>query len=153
YASAFSRGGPSTPTKTGAKVTDGKIYVNNGFWDTYRGAWPALSFLTPGDAGALIDGFVQQYKDGGGIARWAAPRYADLTTGTSSDVAFADAYVKGVTAFDAQAAYDAAVKNATVVPTNGGVGRKGLDTSIFLGYTSTSTGAGLSWAMAGYLND
>ena len=27
---------PSTPTQTGAPVVDGKVYVNNGFWDTYR---------------------------------------------------------------------------------------------------------------------
>ncbi len=49
-------------------------------------------------------------------------------TGTSSDVAFADAYVKGVDGFDAKAAYDAAVKNATVVPPSSGVGRKGMAT-------------------------
>lgn len=73
-------------------------------------------------------------------------------TGTSSDVAFADAYVKGVN-FDAEAAYDAALKNATVVPPASGVGRKGMSTSPFLGYTSTDTGEGLSWAMEGYVND
>ena len=44
----------------------------------------------------MVDGFVQQYRDGGWIARWSSPGYADLMTGTSSDVAFADAYVKGV---------------------------------------------------------
>ena len=44
----------------------------------------------------MVDGFVQQYKDGGWISRWSSPGYADLMTGTSSDVAFADAYVKGV---------------------------------------------------------
>jgi predicted alpha-1,2-mannosidase len=74
-------------------------------------------------------------------------------TGTSSDVAFADAYVKGITNFDVRAAYQAAVKNATVAPPSSGVGRKGLDTSIFNGYTSTSTDQGFSWAMEGYVND
>ena len=44
----------------------------------------------------MVDGFVQQYRDGGWIARWSSPGYADLMTGTSSDVAFADAYLKGV---------------------------------------------------------
>lgn len=73
-------------------------------------------------------------------------------TGTSSDVAFADAYVKGVD-FDAKSAYDAALKNATVVPPSSGVGRKGMATSPFLGYTSTDTHEGLSWALEGYLND
>jgi predicted alpha-1,2-mannosidase len=99
-----------------------------------------------------VDGFVQQYKDGGWTSRWSSPGYADLMTGTSSDVAFADAYVKGVK-FDAKAAYQAALKNATVVPPMSGVGRKGMSTSPFLGYTSTATPEGLSWAMEGYVND
>ncbi|MFF4210260.1 GH92 family glycosyl hydrolase [Streptomyces sp. NPDC001796] len=153
YASPFSpMPGPDTATHTGAKIVDGKVYVNNGFWDTYRTTWPAYSLLTPAQAGELVDGFVQQYKDGGWTSRWSSPGYADLMTGTSSDVAFADAYVKGVK-FDAQAAYDAAVKNATVLPPSSGVGRKGMATSPFLGYTSTATREGLSWAMDGYIND
>lgn len=153
YASPFSpMPSQDTPTHTGAKIVDGKVYVNNGFWDTYRTTWPAYSFLTPTQAGELVDGFVQQYKDGGWTSRWSSPGYADLMTGTSSDVAFADAYVKGVP-FDAKAAYDAAVKNATVVPPASGVGRKGMATSPFLGYTSTDTHEGLSWALEGYLND
>lgn len=153
YASPFSpMPSPDTPTHTGAKIVDGRVYVNNGFWDTYRTTWPAYSFLTPTQAGDLVDGFVQQYKDGGWTSRWSSPGYADLMTGTSSDVAFADAYVKGV-GFDAKAAYDAAVKNATVVPPTSGVGRKGMATSPFLGYTSTDTHEGLSWALEGYLND
>ncbi|GAA4896169.1 GH92 family glycosyl hydrolase [Streptomyces coeruleoprunus] len=153
YASPFSpQTGPDTPTHTGAKIVDGRVYVNNGFWDTYRTTWPAYSFLTPRRAGELVDGFVQQYRDGGWISRWSSPGYADLMTGTSSDVAFADAYVKGVR-FDAEAAYEAALKNATVVPPSRGVGRKGMATSPFAGYASTETHEGLSWSMEGYLND
>ncbi|EST34513.1 GH92 family glycosyl hydrolase [Streptomyces roseochromogenus] len=153
YASPFSpMQSQDTPTHTGAKIVDGKVYVNNGFWDTYRTTWPAYTFLTPSQAGEMADGFVQQYKDGGWTSRWSSPGYADLMTGTSSDVAFADAYVKGVT-FDAKAAYQAALKNATVVPPMSGVGRKGMTTSPFLGYTSTATTEGLSWAMEGYVND
>ncbi|WP_338701532.1 GH92 family glycosyl hydrolase [Streptomyces sp. Q6] len=154
YASPFSAmPGPDTPTHTGAKIVEGKPYVNNGFWDTYRTTWPAYSLLTPKKAGELVDGFVQQYRDGGWISRWSSPGYADLMTGTSSDVAFADAYVKGVDGFDVESAYKAAVKNATVVPPQSGVGRKGMTTSPFLGYTSTDTHEGLSWALEGYLND
>jgi predicted alpha-1,2-mannosidase len=144
----------SSPTQTGAPIADGKVYVNNGFWDTYRTTWPAYTLLTPKLAGEMANGFVQQYKDGGWIARWSSPGYADLMVGTSSDVAFADAYLKGVTNFDVDAAYRAAVRNATVVPPNDNVGRKDLDQSIFLGYTpSDSTGEAMSWAMDGYIND
>ncbi|GAA0588196.1 GH92 family glycosyl hydrolase [Paractinoplanes ferrugineus] len=144
----------STPTETGAPVKDGKVYVNNGFWDTYRTTWPAYSLLTPGQAGEMVGGFVQQYQDGGWISRWSSPGYANLMVGTSSDVAFADAYLKGVKGFDADAAYRSALKNATVAPPNQNVGRKGLTTSIFKGYTpSDATGEAMSWAMDGYIND
>ncbi|MGP3985121.1 GH92 family glycosyl hydrolase [Streptomyces sp. KR80] len=153
YASPFSPpAGENTPTRTGAKIVDGEVYVNNGFWDTYRTTWPAYSLLTPKRAASMADGFVQQYKDGGWISRWSSPGYADLMTGTSSDVAFADAYLKGV-GLDAEAAYEAALKNATVAPPAPGVGRKGMGTSVFLGYTSTQTREGMSWALEGYLND
>jgi predicted alpha-1,2-mannosidase len=144
----------STATETGAPVKDGKVYVNNGFWDTYRTTWPAYSLLTPGDAGQMVGGFVQQYEDGGWISRWSSPGYANLMVGTSSDVAFADAYQKGVKGFDPDIAYQAALKNATVTPPNDNVGRKGLATSVFKGYTpSNVTGEAMSWAMDGYIND
>ncbi|MFI5606607.1 GH92 family glycosyl hydrolase [Amycolatopsis sp. NPDC051903] len=154
YASPVAaKAGADTATQTGSKIVDGQIYVNNGFWDTYRTTWPAYSLLTPDMAGKMVDGFVQQYRDSGWIARWSSPGYADLMTGTSSDVAFADAYLKGVTNFDVKSAYDAALKDATVTPPNSAVGRKGLDQSIFLGYTPNSTGEGFSWAIEGYIND
>ncbi|MFI6760384.1 GH92 family glycosyl hydrolase [Micromonospora sp. NPDC050417] len=148
----------TTPTQTGADVVDGKVYVNNGFWDTYRTAWSAYTLFSPGMAGELVDGFVQQYKDGGWVSRWSSPGYSNLMTGTSSDVAFADAYVKGVRNFDVKSAYEAAVKNATVAPpgsnpNNTSVGRKGLQTSIFNGYTASAVSEGVSWALEGYIND
>jgi predicted alpha-1,2-mannosidase len=154
YASPFSKQTKeNTPTETGAKIVDGMTYVNNGFWDTYRTTWPAYALFTPTKAGEMIDGFIQQYKDGGWISRWSSPGYANLMVGTSSDVAFADAYLKGVTNFDVNAFYESALKNASVASENDSVGRKGLATSIFNRYTSTSTEEGLSWALDGYIND
>ncbi len=144
----------STPTATGAQVLPGKVHVNNGFWDTYRTTWPAYALLTPRLAGEFVDGFLQQYRDGGWVSRWSSPGYANLMVGTSSDVAFADAYLKGVEGFDVEAAYDAAVKNATVCPPDDHVGRKGFDTAVFLGYTAEeSTHEAMSWALDGYIND
>ncbi|SFB01718.1 alpha-1,2-mannosidase, putative [Lentibacillus halodurans] len=154
YASPFSEAvGENTPTETGAQIVEGKPYVNNGFWDTYRTTWPAYSLLTPEHAGEMINGFVQQYKDGGWISRWSSPGYANLMVGTSSDVAFGDAYQKGVTNFDVEAFYESALKNGAVASDDQSVGRKGLSTSIFEGYTSTSTSEGMSWALDGYIND
>ncbi|MEC3976848.1 GH92 family glycosyl hydrolase [Amycolatopsis sp. H20-H5] len=144
---------PSTRRRTGAKVLDGTMYVNNGFWDTYRTTWPAYALLEPGRCGEMIDGFVRQFREGGWISRWSSPGYANLMTGTSSDVAFADAYLKGVRGFDVEGAYDAAVRNATVTPESQRVGRKGLHESIFLGFTPSTVHEGLSWSLEGCIND
>ena len=154
YASAFSpAAGASSATRTGAAVMDGQVYVNNGFWDTYRTSWPAYVLFTPRHAGEMIDGFVQQYRDGGWIARWSSPGYADLMVGTSSDVAFADAWLKGVRNFDVRSFYQSAIRNASTVSPVPGAGRKGIERAIFKGYTDTSTDEGLSWSMDGYIND
>ena len=154
YASPFSPPtGTDTPTQSGARIVDGKVFVNNGFWDTYRTAWPAYTLLMPTQAGEMIDGFVQQYRDGGWIARWSSPGYADLMVGTSADVAFADAWLKGVHNFDVRSFYQSALKDASVVSPLQGSGRKGLQRSIFNGYTDTGVDEGLSWSMDGYIND
>ncbi|HEV8558954.1 MAG TPA: GH92 family glycosyl hydrolase [Actinophytocola sp.] len=154
YASPFApRPAPDTPTDSMARRVPGKVYVNNGFWDTYRTCWPAYALLTPTRCGELVDGFVQHYRDGGWISRWSSPGYANLMTGTSSDVAFADAYRKGVTNFDVRAAYDAALRNATVSPPNDSVGRKGVPGSTFLHFTPASTHEAVSWTLEGCLND
>lgn len=154
YASPFSSPvGENTPTQTGAHVVDGKVFVNNGFWDTYRTVWPAYALLIPKLDGEIIDGFVQEYRDGGWIARWSSPGYADLMVGTSADVAFADAWLKGVHNFDVQSFYQAALKDATVVSPLKGTGRKGLQRSIFNGYTDYAIKEGFSWSMDGYIAD
>jgi len=139
--------------RTSAPVRPGKTYVNNGFWDTFRTSWPAYALLAPSSAGELVDGFLQQYRDGGWVARWSSPGYADLMVGTSSDVAFTDAWLKGVRGFDGKLAYEAALKNATAVPPVSNVGRKGLAQSMYRGYADTSVHEGLSWTLEGALND
>jgi predicted alpha-1,2-mannosidase len=154
YASPFgARTAPDAAETTMAKLVTGKVFVNNGFWDTYRTCWPAYALLAPTRCGELIDGFVQHFRDGGWISRWSSPGYANLMTGTSSDVAFADAYLKGVTNFDVHNAYLAALRNATVLAPKDSIGRKGLRQSIFHHYTPTSTHEGLSWTLEGCVND
>lgn len=148
-----SNGSGGSAIQSSAVVRPGKVYVNNGFWDTFRTSWPAYALFSPEYAGDMIDGFLQQYRDGGWVARWSSPGYADLMVGTSSDVAFADAWLKGVRGFDAHQAYEAALRNATVVPPVSNVGRKGLAHSMYRGYVDAGVHEGLSWTLEGALND
>ncbi|MFC2255054.1 GH92 family glycosyl hydrolase [Labrys portucalensis] len=131
---------------------EGKIWVNNGFWDTYRTTWPLYALVIPKEAGEMIDGFVNAYKDGGWVPRWSGPDYRDSMVATSSDVIFADAYLKGVRNFDVAAAYESMLKNATVYSGDGAKGRKGMNTTPFYGY-STLGSESVAWSLEANLND
>jgi predicted alpha-1,2-mannosidase len=130
----------------------GKIWVNNGFWDTYRTNWPLYSLLMPTQAGLMIDGFVNGFKDGGWVTRWSGPGYKDSMVATSSDIIFADAYMKGVRNFDVNAAYASMLRNATSFSTENSKGRKGMDRSVFYGY-KTDNNESVAWSLEAYLND
>lgn len=135
-----------------AEPVEGKIYINNGFWDTYRTAWAAYGLFTPSKETELLNGLVQHYTDQGWVPRWIAPGGTNSMVGTSSDVIFADALAKGIE-FNYEDAYKSALRNAATVSsnlTNGG--RKNLNTSIFAGYTAGG-GESFSWSMEGYIND
>ncbi|MET3177604.1 UNVERIFIED_ORG: putative alpha-1,2-mannosidase [Variovorax guangxiensis] len=133
-------------------VRTGKLWVNNGFWDTYRTTWPLYTLLLPQQTGEMLDGFVNGYKDGGWTTRWASPGYADMMVGTNSDTILADAYMKGVRNFDFNAAYDSMLKNASVYSPDSDRGRKGMEKTPFYGY-STVYDESVSWSLEGYLND
>lgn len=143
----------ASPVLDGAPVVPGEMFVNHGFWDTYRTCWPAYALLYPDVAARLADGFVQQYREGGWVARWSSPGYADLMTGTSSDVAFADLYLRDVPLPDPLATYDAGLRNATALPTRSGVGRKGQDFALTHGWVPRDVDESVSWGLEGYIND
>lgn len=133
-------------------VTDGQLYTGNGFWDTYRTAWPAYSLLTPTKAGQLIDGILQHYKDSGEIARWLSPAGIPSMVGSSSDVVFADAAVKGVK-FDYETAFESIVKNAATTQATGIAGRINQERSLFLGYVTNEVGTSVSWQIENNISD
>lgn len=142
----------SDDTSTGAVVVDGRMAVNHGFWDTYRTVWPLYALAYPEVGAELADAFVEQFRSGGWVARWSSPGYADLMTGTSSDVAFADLDAKGAPLPDRRSTYLAGLRNATAMPTSAGVGRKDL-AYVFHGAPTPECHEPVSWAFEASLND
>ncbi|MGM9646689.1 MAG: GH92 family glycosyl hydrolase [Eubacteriales bacterium] len=134
------------------KVTAGKMYTTNGFWDTYRAEWPALSLLTPTRTGELLDGILLHYRDNGYIARWLGRGGVKCMMGTHSDIILADAYLKGIK-FDAEAAFESMLMNAAVDSGSDVYGRAQNTTSIFTGYVPNSYENGMSWTVEDYIND
>jgi predicted alpha-1,2-mannosidase len=142
------------PTRNRSGVPrPGRLSVNNGFWDTYRTLWPAYALFAPERAGALLDGFVSHFVDTDWMPRWSAPHAIDIMVGTSSDIVFADAIVKGVPLTDPTAALRSAIKNATVASDDPAVGRKGLVESAHAGHASAEVAESVAWTLEGALND
>ncbi|MEV7619559.1 glycoside hydrolase domain-containing protein [Microbacterium sp. NPDC089321] len=137
---------------TGAPIADGELFVNNGYWDTYRTAWPALALFDAPRAGRMLDGLLQQAARGGWMARWSAPGYVDSMVGTSSDQIFADAERWGVS-FDERAAFETAWRNACEPSDDPRKGRKGIARGRFAGYVSRDVPEGMSWSLENAMSD
>lgn len=136
-------------------VKDGKLYYNNGFWDTYRTTWAAYSLFTPKQNNELLLGLIHHFEDSGWMPRWIAPAGTNSMVGTSSDVIFADAMLRGATLTNEQwqLAYQSALKNASMSDFKGASGgRDGIDKGLFLGYTPGGSQK-FSWSIEGYIND
>ncbi|MFZ2624425.1 MAG: GH92 family glycosyl hydrolase [Propionibacterium sp.] len=147
YASPFRRRvRPDTAEHTGCVVVNGELAVDNGYWDTYRTAWPAYHLLFPERAGRLLDGILQQYRDSGWMSRWSAPGHIDCMVGTSSDSIFADASAHRIR-FDELVGYESAVKNATVPSASPLTGRKAIAHGRFTGWIDTDETEGFSWTV------
>ena len=137
------------------QVEDGKLYYNNGFWDTYRTTWAAYSLLTPAQNNEMLAGLIRHYQDSNWMPRWIAPAGTNSMVGTSSDVIFGDAMMRGaqLTAEQWQLAYQSALKNASMSTFEGANGgRDGIDKGLFLGYTPGGSQK-FSWSIEGYIND
>ncbi len=141
YASPYRIGG-DVPA-----IREGQLYTQNGFWDTYRTAWPAYALLTPDRDTKLLNGIVEHYRDAGWIGRWLNPGALDAMVGTSYDIVFADAAVKGI-AFDREGAYEASLRSACC-PSDGNFGRANNASAVFTGYTKD----GVCWTMENALSD
>lgn len=146
-------GAPRHRSLADGTIVAGELSTTNGFWDTYRTAWPLLGLLTPETAGELAQGFVQHFIDSGWIPRWSAPGPEDVMTGTTSDVVFADLLTKGVPGLDPVQAYRSAVRNATTPSPDPRMGRTGIHPGAFRGYVGTDTPEGLSWTLDAAIAD
>lgn len=143
---------PHGERTTGAPVVDGDLHVNNGYWDTYRTAWPALALFDAEGTGQMLDGLLHQARCGGWMARWSAPGYVDSMVGTSSDQIFADAERWGI-GFDEQAAFETAWRNACEPSADPRQGRKGIARGRFTGYISSDVPEGMSWSIENAIAD
>lgn len=110
------------------QVLSGYMYTDTGFWDTFRSLFPFLNFLFPAENTKMQEGLVNAYKESGFLPEWASPGHRDIMVGNNSASVVADAYLKGLRGYDAEALWEALKHGANNVhPTVSASGRRGFD--------------------------
>ncbi|MDD4690268.1 MAG: GH92 family glycosyl hydrolase [Eubacteriales bacterium] len=77
-------------------VKEGIRYTDNGFWDTYRTVYPFYALVAKEECREIIEGFIQDYIDGGWLPCWTAGDAKKCMPSTAIDAVIADAAVKGI---------------------------------------------------------
>lgn len=117
------------------KVHLGLLYTDQGFWDVHRTLYPLLSVVYPEAYSMLLQGWLNAYRQGGWLPKWASPGYRNAMCGSYAEAVFADAIVKGTADLDHELAYQAIVQSATQIGDQAGTrGRNGIADYLKLGY-------------------
>lgn len=117
------------------KVLPGVRYTDNGFWDTYRTNYPFYAIVAKDILPEFIEGYVQEYKDGGWLPRWTAGDAKNCMPGTAIDSIIADAATKNLISEDLlKVAFEGMEHHANKSSTVLAYGREGCEDYLELGY-------------------
>lgn len=117
------------------KIEFGPLYTDNGFWDTFRAVFPFYTLLYPEKLGEILEGImVNPYKESGWLPEWSSPGHRDCMIGSNSASIISEAYLKGVTNFDINTAYEGIINSSRNEGPLTSVGRKGAKEYNTLGY-------------------
>ncbi len=88
-------------------------YTDFSMWDTYRTQHPLLNLVARNESADMMQSLVRMYEQGGKLPKWPmGSGYTGCMVGRPADVILADAYLKGVRAFDAATAYEGMLAHA-----------------------------------------
>ncbi len=122
------------------KVLDGYMFTDNGFWDTFRAAFPLLTIVFPELNSQIMEGLANAYKESGWLPEWASPGHRDCMVGSNSAILITDSYLKGIPNKEINTLYEAIVKNSQNEGPLSSVGRFGVDYYNKLGYVPYNVG-------------
>lgn len=131
-----------------AHAADGFRYVSDlSLWDTYRTLHPLYSLIAPAAALDSVRSLLAMAQARGSFPKWPlAGGDSGSMIGAPAELVVADAYLKGHTAFDAEAAYQIlrAAAMDPVAPMGGRGGRNHVEDYMRYGYVPSATGGSVS---------
>ncbi len=117
------------------KVLPGRMYTDNGFWDTFRAEHPFFTLFFPDLSSHILEGLANTYRESGWLPEWASPGHINCMIGSNSASVIASAYLNGVKSADIDVLWNAVYKNAYHAhPSITSVGRAGIAEYDRLGY-------------------
>nr|WP_302321122.1 GH92 family glycosyl hydrolase [uncultured Duncaniella sp.] len=94
-------------------TTKGDRYTVFSLWDTYRAFHPLMTIIDTDRNNDYINSLLTKYQEGGLLPMWElAGNYTATMTGYHAVSVMADALSKGISNFDPELAYKAAVRSA-----------------------------------------
>lgn len=122
------------------KVLPGRLFTDNGFWDTFRAAMPLITLLYPEMSAHIMEGLVNAYLESGWLPEWASPGHRNCMIGSNSASLIADAYLKGIRGYNIDTLWKAMIKNTKGHGPVHSVGRYGAEYYNSLGYVPYDAG-------------
>ena len=121
-------------THTGG-VAKGRLYTNNGFWDTFRTVYPLLSLLDRELYAEIAEGVYNYYVDTGWLPKWVCPYNFNCMPGMLVEAVMSDAIVKDIVKGElAENIFRGMLKDGECDSGVSGVGRTRLTLYRKLGY-------------------
>jgi predicted alpha-1,2-mannosidase len=132
-------------------------YTDFSLWDTFRTLHPLLLLIQPERSADMMESLTLMGAQGGVIPRWpTAYRYTGCMIGDNAANVIAEAYLKGVRNFNAEAAYATLRAQALSAPApdSGLDRREGLEEYIRSGYVPADRYSGAAaWTIEMSYND
>lgn len=122
------------------QVLPGRLFTDNGFWDTFRAAMPLITLMYPEISAQIMEGLVNAYLESGWLPEWASPGHRNCMIGSNSASLITDAYLKGIRDYKIDTLWNAMVKNTRGHGPVHSVGRYGAEFYNSLGYVPYDTG-------------
>ncbi len=123
------------------KILPGRMYTDNGFWDTFRAVHPFFNLFYPEFSQHFLEGLANTYRESGWLPEWVSPGHVDCMVGSNSASIVASAILLNGVKENLDILWEAVYKNAYHAhPSISSVGRAGIDHYDRLGYVPTDIG-------------
>lgn len=109
---------PKMATRETLNTKDTRFTVFS-FWDTYRNLHALMSLVYPEQQSNMVKSMLDIYDESGWLPKWELNSTETTTmVGDPAGIVLTDTYLKGITDFDIEKAYEAMVKSADALKDN-----------------------------------